>query len=57
MKKWYQSKTFWINIVGAIGIAVQTQTGYIMNPATQGVILSVINMILRKITKEPVTWK
>ncbi|MBI5410157.1 MAG: hypothetical protein HZA14_12405 [Nitrospirae bacterium] len=52
----WQSKTFWVNILAVIGILVQTQTGFIIDPTSQAAILSVINIILRLITKSPVVW-
>lgn len=49
-KKWYQSKTMWINIIAS---AVDIATGF----ATGGALtaLSIANMILRTITKEPIS--
>lgn len=55
-KKFYYSKTFWVNILAAFGIAVQTQTGYVVDPATQALGLTIVNTILRAVTKSPVTW-
>lgn len=51
-KKFYQSKTFWVNIIAAIVIGVQTQTGFVIDPSIQAIILSVVNTGLRLITKE-----
>ncbi len=55
-KKFWQSKTFWVNILSALGIAVQSKTGFIIDPATQAIGLTVINGALRAVTKEPVSW-
>lgn len=56
-KRWYTSKTIWINAV-ATGIAIyEAATGEIItDPSVQVIILGVINFILRIITKEPVIW-
>lgn len=59
-KKWYQSKTFWVNLValvasitGAFGIDLG------LTPEAQatavGVIMSIVNLVLRFTTVKPVT--
>lgn len=55
-KKFYLSKTFWINLLGIIFLIVQTQTGYVISPEYQVLILGFINMLLRFVTGEPVVW-
>ncbi len=58
MKSIFTSKTFWVNVIGIVAIVVQTTTGKLLIDAeAQVAILAVINVILRAITKEPVTWK
>lgn len=54
-KKFWQSKTFWVNVLSALGIIVQSQTGFIIDPSIQALGLTVVNGILRAITKEPLT--
>ena len=54
-KKFWKSKTFWVNILSIAGMLVQSQTGYIIDPATQTMGLGIINGILRTVTKEPVS--
>ena len=51
-KKFYQSKTFWVNVIAAIAIGVQTQTGFVIDPSIQAIGLTVVNTGLRLITKE-----
>jgi len=51
-KKFYQSKTFWVNILSAVGLVVQTQTGFIIDPSIQAIGLTVVNTGLRLITKQ-----
>ncbi|RJQ22016.1 MAG: hypothetical protein C4560_03045 [Nitrospiraceae bacterium] len=51
-----QSKTFWVNIIAVLAMLAQTQTGFIIEPEAQAAILSVINIILRFVTKSPVVW-
>lgn len=48
-KKWYASKTMWVNIAAA---ATDIATGFATGGALT--VLSVVNMILRTITKEPI---
>lgn len=56
-KKWYESKTMWVNIVATVVIIVQTVTGDdIFKPEYQVIALSVLNVVLRTITKENITW-
>jgi len=56
-KSFLVSKTFWVNIIALLVMLVQTQTGFIIDVEEQAVILGVINLILRFITKGPVGWK
>lgn len=52
MKKWYLSKTMWVNIIATIALILQTVTGNdVLSPEVQGVILGLLNIILRIITK------
>ena len=51
-KKFWSSKTFWVNVIATVGIVIQTQTGFIIDPSIQAVALSVINTGLRLVTKQ-----
>ena len=55
-KKFYLSKTFWVNVLGIAFLIIQSQTGYVLSPEYQALILGFVNMILRFITGEPVSW-
>jgi len=55
-KKWYASKTFWVNVISAATLLAQIRYGFIIDPATQALILTGVNIVLRKITKESVTF-
>ena len=55
-KKWYQSKTFWTNLVMAGAVALQTKYGFMIGPEMQSLIIIGVNMVLRKVTKDPVVW-
>lgn len=53
MKKWYLSRTLWVNFIALIALIIQTATGKdIMAPEYQGMILTLANVILRIITKQ-----
>jgi uncharacterized membrane protein len=57
-KNWYMSKTLWINFIGFIAILIQVVTGTdSFNLEYQAMALTIINAILRLITKEPLTVK
>ena len=57
MKKPWKSKTLYINIVAIIAMFLESQLGYELDAETQVVILAVINLVLRLITQEPISWK
>ena len=52
MKKWYLSKTLWINLVAAIALIAQLHFGFIVSPEEQLAILTLINLAVRIVTKE-----
>ena len=57
-KKWYASKTVWVNAIALVG-AVLVGAGVWDNPLspdTEVIILSVINFVLRFVTKEEIVW-
>ena len=56
-KIWWKSKTFWVNVIALGSIVAQSQFGYILLPEGQVAILALINLILRKVTKEEIIWK
>ena len=55
-KKWYLSKTFLVNFLAAIAIAVQGQYGFIIPPESQAYAIVGLNFLLRLVTKEQVVW-
>jgi len=55
MKKWIKSKTFWINIISIAAIILQAEYGFIVSPELELAALGIINLILRKYTKEGLT--
>lgn len=55
-KKWYVSKTLWVNLIATVVIVVQSYTGFVVDPVLQGYALTAINLILRFVTKEEIVW-
>lgn len=55
-KKFYKSKTMWINGLAAIGIIFQMATGtQFASAEEQAGVLVVVNLILRLVTKSGLT--
>jgi hypothetical protein len=50
-KKWWQSKTLWVNLIALIASLAQAKWGLVLDPALQGVILTLVNLLLRAFTK------
>lgn len=55
-KKWYESKTLWANVVLGVALIVQEQYGYVISPDIQALVITGINVLLRKLTKDPIVW-
>lgn len=53
-KPFYKSKTFWTNVVAIGGMLAQMKYGFIVSVELQTLALSVINLALRAVTKEPI---
>ena len=54
-KKFWLSKTLWVNVLAAVALFVQNQYGWAIPMEYQGYALMVINLVLRTITKEELT--
>ena len=59
MKSMFTSKTFWVNVVALVAMIIQatTNSSILVSVETQASVLAFINIILRSITKDAVTWK
>ena len=55
-KPWYTSKTLWVNGITAVAIGLQMRYGYVASPDVQLLALAGVNMLLRKLTGEPIVW-
>jgi len=56
MKKWYKSKTFWVNLIAIGSIIIRAEFGLVLLPEGEVALLAIINLLLRKITKEEIMW-
>lgn len=57
-KSIFTSKTFWTNAIALIAMVAQGVSGKeVVSLEMQAVALSVINIILRTVTKDAVTWQ
>ena len=56
-KSVWLSKMFWVNIIALAAMITQGITGTeFISLEVQGSILAVVNIILRLVTRQPVTW-
>ena len=55
-KKWYKSKTLWVNLIALIALAFREKLGVPLSQEDQLALLATVNIVLRLITKEPVRW-
>jgi len=55
-KKWYESKTVWANVVLALAVLAQHKFGFVIGPDMQAMAITGVNLVLRKVTKDPITW-
>lgn len=55
-KKWYVSKTFWANVVATVALGIQFKYGFVFGPEFQALLITGVNIVLRKFTNEPIIW-
>lgn len=55
-KKFWHSKTFYVNLLAIAGLIAQSQFGFELSAETQVSALAAINVALRFITKEEIVW-
>ena len=58
-KPWYMSKTVWLNVVAVLVFICQSYNGPLpeLDPATQGIILAILNGALRFLTYKGIVSK
>lgn len=55
-KKFWKSKTFYVNLLAIVGLVAQDQFGFALSAETQVSALAAVNVTLRLITKEEIVW-
>lgn len=55
-KKWYYSKTVWVNLLILAALLLQVQFGFVLDASQQLALLTAINIILRVVTQEEIEW-
>lgn len=55
-KPFWLSRTFWVNTLALLAILAQTHWGFIIGAEYQALALTLVNLVLRKITNQAVTW-
>ena len=52
-KKFYQSKTLWVNVIAALALIVGREFDFALDASELAAILAIVNIVLRIATKEP----
>lgn len=52
-----KSKTIWVNVIALLAIIIQKNSGFELSPDLQMELLTIVNIILRLVTSEKITWK
>ena len=55
-KRWYTSKTLWVNLLAIVALVAQAEFGYLLDAEAQAALLAIINLILRAITKKGLSY-
>lgn len=56
VKRILKSKTIWVNFLAFIAFWIQKEYGFVINEDLQMEALTLINIILRFVTKEAIAW-
>lgn len=56
-KRWFLSKTLWVNAVAIAAMLLQHQYGLVIDVEEQMAILAVINIIVRLVTSQPLVLR
>ena len=56
-KKFWESKTFWVNLLGIGAMVAQGVDGsFVLPPEWQTAALGVVNIVLRLVTHKEIAW-
>ena len=56
VKRILKSKTIWVNLLAFLAFWVQKEYGFVVSEDLQVQALTLINICLRFVTKEPIAW-
>ena len=56
VKRILKSKTIWVNLLAFLAFWIQKEYGFVVNEDLQMQALTLINICLRFVTKEPIAW-
>lgn len=56
VKRVLKSKTIWVNLISFLAFLIQHQYGFVIDESLQMQALTLINIALRFVTKEPIAW-
>lgn len=56
VKRILKSKTIWVNLLAFLAFWIQKEYGFVINEDLQMQALTLINICLRFVTKEPIAW-
>ena len=54
-KKWYASKTLWVNALAIAGAFLSSHFGITLTAEESAGVLAVVNIVLRIVTKHPLS--
>ena len=57
IKSIFLSKTFWVNVIALVALQAQKHYGFVIDETMQIEILGLVNIALRSITSDAVTWR
>ena len=63
MKKWYKSKTIWLNVIVGALVALESTTSYLQGYIQEkfyiaiAIGLPVVNAMLRSVTNQPISYR
>ena len=52
----WKSKTMWANVIAAVSLFLGAQFGAPLTAEQTAAILTIINIVLRAVTNEPIEW-
>ena len=55
-KKWYLSRTVWMNVAALLAAIITEAFGYDVDEKYVALFMTVMNLVLRRVTKEAIEW-